>query len=44
LEFAYEAILLDAMIPGVDGFEVCRRPRSGHMWTPVLMLTARDAV
>jgi two-component system, OmpR family, response regulator len=32
------------MLPGFDGFEVCRRLREAGVWTPVLMLTARDAV
>ena len=40
----YDAIVLDVMLPGVDGFEVCRRLRRNGVWTPVLMLTARDAV
>ena len=40
----YDAIVLDVMLPGVDGFEVCRRLRERDVWTPVLMLTARDAV
>jgi two-component system OmpR family response regulator len=40
----YDAIVLDVMLPGTDGFEVCRRLREGGTWTPVLMLTARDAV
>jgi len=40
----YDAIVLDAMIPGPDGFEVCRRLRTEGRWTPVLMLTARDSV
>ena len=40
----YDAIVLDVMLPGVDGFEVCRRLRSDAVWTPILMLTARDAV
>ena len=43
-ENAYDAIVLDVMLPGVDGFEVCRRLREGSRWAPVLMLTARDAV
>lgn len=40
----YDAVILDVMIPGVDGFEVCRRMRSDHSAVPVLMLTARDAI
>jgi len=40
----YDVIVLDVMLPGLDGFEVCRRLRAGSVWTPVLMLTARDAV
>jgi two-component system OmpR family response regulator len=41
---AYDAILLDVMLPGLDGFETCRRLRAAGVWTPVIMLTARDAV
>jgi two-component system, OmpR family, response regulator len=40
----YDVIVLDVMLPGPDGFEVCRGLRSAEVWTPVLMLTARDAV
>jgi two-component system OmpR family response regulator len=40
----YDAIVLDVMLPGKDGFEVCRRLRESGRWAPVLMLTARDAV
>jgi two-component system, OmpR family, response regulator len=40
----YDAIVLDVMLPGIDGFEVCRRLRADGVWAPVLMLTARDAV
>jgi two-component system OmpR family response regulator len=40
----YDAIVLDLMLPGLDGFEVCRRVRENGVWAPVLMLTARDAV
>jgi two-component system, OmpR family, response regulator len=40
----YDAIVLDVMLPGVDGFEVCRRLRARGVWSPVLMLTARDDV
>ena len=38
------AIVLDVGLPGIDGFEVCRRLRADGVWSPVLMLTARDAV
>ena len=41
---AYDAIVLDVMLPGIDGFEVCRRLRADGVWAPVLMLTARDGV
>jgi two-component system OmpR family response regulator len=40
----YDAILLDVMLPGIDGFETCRRLRDAAVWAPVLMLTARDAI
>jgi two-component system OmpR family response regulator len=40
----YQAIVLDVMLPGIDGFETCRRLRARRVTTPVLMLTARDAV
>jgi two-component system, OmpR family, response regulator len=40
----YEAIVLDVMLPGANGFDTCRRLRSDGIWTPVLMLTARDSV
>jgi two-component system, OmpR family, response regulator len=40
----YDAIILDAMLPGLDGFDVCRELRSSGVWTPILMLTARDSV
>ena len=41
---AYAAVVLDVMLPGIDGFETCRRLRAEGVATPVLMLTARDAV
>jgi two-component system OmpR family response regulator len=41
---AYGAIVLDLMLPGIDGIETCRRLRAAEVWTPILMLTARDAV
>lgn len=40
----YSAIVLDLMLPGIDGIETCRRLRASEVWTPILMLTARDAV
>jgi two-component system OmpR family response regulator len=40
----YDAIVLDVMLPGIDGVEVCRRLRAENVWAPILMLTARDAV
>jgi two-component system OmpR family response regulator len=40
----YDAIVLDIMLPGIDGLETCRELRRQQVWTPVLMLTARDAV
>jgi two-component system OmpR family response regulator len=40
----YDAIVLDVMLPGADGMEICRSLRAAGVWSPVLMLTARDAV
>jgi two-component system, OmpR family, response regulator len=40
----YDAIVLDVMLPGIDGFETCRRLRADGIWVPVLMLTARGAL
>ena len=40
----YDAIVLDVMLPGIDGFETCRRLREGGVWAPILMLTARDSI
>ena len=40
----YDAIVLDLMLPGLDGIGVCRAWRESGVWAPVLMLTARDAV
>jgi two-component system OmpR family response regulator len=40
----YDAIVLDVMLPGGDGFSVCRSLREHDVWTPVLLLTAREAV
>src|SRR4026208_2537955 len=39
----YDAVVLDLMLPGIDGIEVCRRLREDGFWAPILMLTARDA-
>lgn len=39
---SYDVIVLDVMLPGMDGFEIVRRLRAGHNAVPVLMLTARD--
>jgi two-component system OmpR family response regulator len=44
VEFEYDAIVLDVMLPGRDGFSICRELRGRDRWAPVLMLTARDAV
>jgi two-component system, OmpR family, response regulator len=41
---AYDVIVLDVMLPGISGFETCRRLRNDGIWAPVLMLTARDSV
>jgi two-component system OmpR family response regulator len=43
-ENAYGAVVLDVMLPGLDGISVCRRLREAGSWVPVLMLTARDGV
>jgi two-component system, OmpR family, response regulator len=40
----YDAIVLDVMLPGMNGFETCRHLRTRGIWAPVLMLTARDSV
>jgi len=44
LSAPYDVIVLDVMLPGIDGFATCRELRKREVWTPVLMLTARDAV
>ncbi|HEY4824243.1 MAG TPA: response regulator transcription factor [Solirubrobacteraceae bacterium] len=41
---SYDAIVLDVMLPGIDGFETCRRLRRDGVWAPVLILTARGAI
>ncbi|MBK5290040.1 MAG: response regulator transcription factor [Acidimicrobiia bacterium] len=43
-ENPYDAIVLDVMLPGKDGFEVCRELRAAQRWTPIIMLTARESV
>jgi two-component system OmpR family response regulator len=40
----FDAIVLDVMLPDLDGFETCRRLRDDGVWLPVIMLTARDSV
>jgi DNA-binding response OmpR family regulator len=42
VERAYDVIVLDIMLPGLSGYEVVRRLRAAKVWTPVLMLTAKD--
>jgi DNA-binding response OmpR family regulator len=44
LSDTYDAIVLDLMLPGMDGIEICRGVRAQHMTTPILMLTARGTV
>lgn len=41
-ENTYEVIVLDVMLPGLDGYQVCRQLREQQIWTPILMLTAMD--
>ena len=43
-ENPYDAVVLDVLLPDTDGFEVCRRMREADRWSPVLMLTAKDAI
>jgi two-component system OmpR family response regulator len=40
----FDAVVLDVMLPGIDGFETCRRLREDGVWVPIIMLTAKDAV
>jgi len=42
-EHGFDLIVLDVMLPGLDGYQVCARLREAGTWTPVLMLTAMDA-
>ncbi len=41
-ENTYDAIVLDLMLPGIDGYQVCAALRAEHDWTPILILTALD--
>ncbi len=41
-EFDYDAIVLDLMLPGLNGYKVCRELRADDNWTPILMLTAKQ--
>jgi two-component system, OmpR family, response regulator len=43
-ESVFDALVLDVMLPGANGFEVCAELRRRRVWTPILMLTARDSV
>jgi len=38
----YDAIILDIMLPGLNGYQICARLREAGNWTPILMLTAKD--
>jgi two-component system OmpR family response regulator len=40
----FDAVILDVMLPGIDGFETCRRLREDGVWAPIIMLTARDTI
>jgi DNA-binding response OmpR family regulator len=42
-EYGYDVLVLDLMLPEIDGFEICATLRAERVWTPILMLTARDA-
>jgi len=42
--YDYDAVVLDVMLPGMSGFDICRKWRNRQKWVPVLMLTARGAV
>ena len=43
-EVSFDALVLDVMLPDVDGFETCRLLRASGGWVPVIMVTARDAI
>jgi two-component system, OmpR family, response regulator len=40
----FDAVVLDVMLPGIDGFETCKRLRGDGLWAPIIMLTARDSI
>jgi two-component system OmpR family response regulator len=44
VENEFDVVVLDAMLPGLNGYDVCRRLRERRRWSPVLMLTARDGI
>jgi two-component system, OmpR family, response regulator len=41
-EHPYDALILDVMLPGINGFQICASLRAQGIWTPILMLTAKD--
>lgn len=43
-EFAYDAVLLDVMLPGMSGVEVCRRLHAQRIRTPIILVTASDSL
>jgi two-component system OmpR family response regulator len=43
-ERPYDAIVLDILLPGLNGYEVCRRLRSSEVWSPILMLDRKSVV
>ncbi|MEO8973492.1 MAG: response regulator, partial [Ktedonobacteraceae bacterium] len=44
LSDTYDVVILDIMLPGIDGIEICRQMRAERVMSPVLMLTARGAI
>jgi two-component system OmpR family response regulator len=40
----FDAVILDVMLPGINGFDTCQRLRDDGVWAPIIMLTARDAI
>ncbi len=41
-ENTYDGIVLDLMLPGINGYRICRTLRQERVWTPIIMLTAKD--